>query len=61
MNKYRAREVKRRVAYLRYKSVLEAAKKSPIEALRAAFDLMEAYNGHHYGHIAMAAQDTRNT
>lgn len=58
INKYRAIAVKRRVAYKRYKAILEAAKISPIEALRAAFQLVESYKGHHRRHIAIAAHDT---
>jgi hypothetical protein len=58
INKFRTRAVKRRVAYERYKAVLEAAKISPIEALRASFQLVESYKGHHKRHIAIAAHDT---
>ncbi len=58
INKYRARAVKRRLAYGHYKAVLEAAKTSPIEALRATFQLVESYRGHHKQHIATAAHDT---
>ena len=60
IHKYRIREVTRRLAYERYKAVFDAAKRSPAEAVRAAFQLVESYKGHHYAHVALAASDTVN-
>ncbi len=61
INKFRRREVLRRLAYERYKAVFDVAKTGdPVEVVKAAFKLVESYKGHRYAHIARAARDTCN-